>query len=267
MAARYEKFLTLGNKHEAEKYLLTEANDTSRYLSIQYFSDNAVNPCIESTYNFIDHVVKALVTMHNDTQPLTIFHFGGDEVAHGAWINSTACGNLIHRLGLDHSDENVADMLKDHFVQRVANITSNYSLQLAGWEDGLMDVNSVPYDRSLLRNSRVYGYAWNNIWEWGGGKRAYELANAGYQVRPILKFLRVSRDCFLKFQKKDLGAFRDPQIPLFIPKEEEVEHETVFFFFLFEKTAAIHVSIIFKNDFSAKHIHRKRSMQDARMAC
>ncbi|XP_068706342.1 beta-hexosaminidase-like isoform X2 [Montipora foliosa] len=182
MAARYENFLTLGKKHEAEKYLLTEVNDTSRYLSIQYFSDNAVNPCLESTYNFIDHVVKALVTMHNDTQPLTIFHFGGDEVAHGAWINSTACGNLIRRLGLDHSDENVADMLKDHFVQRVASITSNYSLQLAGWEDGLMDVNSVPYDRSLLRNSRVYGYAWNNIWEWGGGKRAYELANAGYQV-------------------------------------------------------------------------------------
>lgn len=43
-----------------------------------------------------------------------------------------------------------------------------------------MDVNSVLYDCSLLRNSRVYGYVWNNIWEWGGGKRVYELVNVGY---------------------------------------------------------------------------------------
>ena len=185
MRARYHKLLAQGNKAEAERYLLSEANDTSRYLSIQYFSDDAINPCIESTYNFVELLVGAVVNMHNDAQPLTIFHFGGDEVAHGAWTNSTACWNLVQRLGLGTSGGKIVDELKEYFTQRVANITSNYSLQLAGWEDGFMDVNNVPYDRTLLRNTQVYGYAWNNIWEWGGGKRAYELANAGYKVQPI----------------------------------------------------------------------------------
>lgn len=183
MRARHDKLSAQGNKPGAEKYLLSEANDTSQYLSIQYYTDDAINPCIESTYDFIELLVEAVVSMHNDTQPLTIFHFGGDEVAHGAWLSSPACDNLVQNLGLNKSGGKIADELKDYFVQRIANITSNYSLQLAGWEDGLMDVNNVPYDRKLMRNTRVYGYAWNNIWEWGGGKRAYELANAGYQVK------------------------------------------------------------------------------------
>ena len=193
MLARYDKLSAQGDKSGGEKYLLSEANDTSRYLSIQHFSDDAINPCIESTYNFVEHLVEAVVNIHNDTQPLTIFHFGGDEVAHGAWINSIACSKLVQRLGLGSSGGKIADELKDYFVQRVANITSNYSLELAGWEDGLMDVNNVPYNRKLLRNTKVYGYAWNNIWEWGGGKRAYELANAGYQVQVFI-FLSVSLD-------------------------------------------------------------------------
>ncbi|XP_015772465.1 PREDICTED: chitobiase-like [Acropora digitifera] len=121
-------------------------------------------------------------SLPQNVQPLTTFHFGGDEVAQGAWINSAACVDLVQRLNLSNSDGSIADKLKDYFVQRVSDITLNYNLQLAGWEDGLMDVNNVPYNRSVLKNSKVYGYAWNNIWEWGGGKRAYELANAGYQV-------------------------------------------------------------------------------------
>ncbi|KAL9962569.1 hypothetical protein ACROYT_G031679 [Oculina patagonica] len=182
MLARYEKLSAQGNKAEAEKYLLSEINDTSKYLSIQYYTDDAINPCIESTYTFIEHLVQAIMDMHKDIQPLAIYHFGGDEVAHGAWTNSTACNNLAQKLGLNSSNGKIVDELKDYFVQRVSNITANHSLQLAGWEDGLMSFKDVPYDREVLRNTRVYGYAWNNIWEWGSGKRAYELANAGYQV-------------------------------------------------------------------------------------
>ena len=44
MQARYKKLLSQGDKLEAEKYLLVEANDTSRYLSVQYFTDDAINP-------------------------------------------------------------------------------------------------------------------------------------------------------------------------------------------------------------------------------
>ena len=182
MQARYHKLLAQGDKAGAEKYLLSEVNDTSKYLSIQYYTDDAINPCIESTYTFVNDLVEAVVNIHKDKQPLTIFHFGGDEVAHGAWTNSTACNKLVQSLGLASSSREIVDELKDYFVQRVSNITVNHNLELAGWEDGLMSYKNVPYDRKLLSNTRVYGYAWNNIWEWGSGKRAYELANAGYQV-------------------------------------------------------------------------------------
>lgn len=182
MEARYHKLLAQGDKAGAEKYLLYDMNDTSQYLSVQHYTGDAINPCMESTYTFVSDLVKAVVAIHYDTQPLTIFHFGGDEVAHGAWTNSTQCEKLVQSLGLAESGGKMVDKLKEYFVQRVSNITADHNLDLAGWEDGLMSHQNEPYDRRLIKNNRVYGYTWNNIWEWGSGKRAYELANAGYQV-------------------------------------------------------------------------------------
>lgn len=181
MEGRFKK-LNSTNSLGAQKYLLTEADDPSEYLSIQYFKDDAINPCLESTYAFIDHLVKEVVRMHSDKQPLTIYHFGGDEVAHGAWTKSNACKNLAKQRGLNFSASDIVEQLKDYFVQRVANITNAQVLNLAGWEDGLLGKGDIPYDRNFITNPEVYAYAWNNIWEWGGGKRAYELANAGYKV-------------------------------------------------------------------------------------
>ena len=47
-----------------DEYTLIDREDKSRYLSVQQFRMNSLNPCIESTYHFIDHVVKELVAMH-----------------------------------------------------------------------------------------------------------------------------------------------------------------------------------------------------------
>ena len=43
-------------------------------------------------------------------------------------------------------------------------------------------MKDTPYDRSYLKNKNVYAYAWDNVWEWGQGDRAYKLANADYKV-------------------------------------------------------------------------------------
>ena len=64
----------------------------------------------------------------------------------------------------------------------MSEIVANEGLVLAGWEDGVMWNASMPYSRSALPNHEVYAYAWNNIWEWGGGSRAYVLANNDYKV-------------------------------------------------------------------------------------
>ena len=42
-----------------------------------------------------------------------------------------------------------------------------------------------------MRNKEVYAYAWNNVWEWGGGKHAYTLANAGYKVNFGIVLFRI----------------------------------------------------------------------------
>ena len=47
-----------------DKYTLIDHDDKSKYLSVQQFHTNSLNPCLESTYHFIDHVVGAIVTMH-----------------------------------------------------------------------------------------------------------------------------------------------------------------------------------------------------------
>lgn len=53
---------------------------------------------------------------------------------------------------------------------------------MGAWEDGVLGVKDTPYDRSYLKNKNVYAYAWDNVWEWGQGDRAYKLANADYKV-------------------------------------------------------------------------------------
>ncbi|XP_068705154.1 beta-hexosaminidase-like [Montipora foliosa] len=182
MQARQKKYAAMGQAFEADQYLLSDPLDTSQYLSVQFFSDNAINPCLESTYEFLEHVVNSVRHMHHDIQPLKIFHFGGDEVAHGAWTKSPACKRLAQKLGLNFTSPTIVKDLKEYFVRRVSEVSHRYCLDLGAWEDGVLGVKDTPYDRSYLKNENVYAHAWDNVWEWGQGDRAYKLANAGYKV-------------------------------------------------------------------------------------
>ena len=66
MQARQKKHAAMGDPFEANRYLLSDPHDTSKYLSVQFFMDNAINPCLESTYEFIEHVVASVRHMHHD---------------------------------------------------------------------------------------------------------------------------------------------------------------------------------------------------------
>ena len=72
MQARQKKFADVGQDNEANKYLLSDPLDTSKYLSVQFFTDNAINPCLESTYEFLELVVSSVKHMHHDIQPLKV---------------------------------------------------------------------------------------------------------------------------------------------------------------------------------------------------
>ena len=92
MEVRYN---TTFDRIAAEEYRLIDPDDSSFYISVQQWMDNAVNPCIESTYNFIEKVLDTVIELHRGIQPLKTYHFGGDEVAGGAWENSTKCKQFL----------------------------------------------------------------------------------------------------------------------------------------------------------------------------
>ena len=77
-------------------YRLHDPSDTSEYSSVQYFTDGAMNPCVDSTFDFFDKVMSTVKQYHAAAGvPLKLMHLAGDEVASGAWINSTACSRLL----------------------------------------------------------------------------------------------------------------------------------------------------------------------------
>jgi len=180
MEARYKKLLAAGQKEAAEQYLLSDPTDTSTYLSVQNYTDNAINVCLPSTYAFAEKVVHELQQMYSAAGlTLQTFHMGGDEVGKGAWVQSPACKALIAK-----GEKGVAGIadLKPYFVRKMADITHARGLNLAGWEDGLMYDATTTFTRKQFANEKVYAHAWDNIWEWGVADRAYRLANSGYQV-------------------------------------------------------------------------------------
>ena len=64
------------------------------------------------------------------------FHFGGDEVAEGAWLKSPICNQFV-----DENPDLVYNVsrleLHRYFAIRVAQIVNDEGLDLGGWEDGL----------------------------------------------------------------------------------------------------------------------------------
>lgn len=180
MKARYQRFLDKGDKRSAEEYLLSDPHDKSEYTSVQNYTDNAINVCMDSTYRFVSKVIYEIQRMHRDAgAALDILHMGGDEVGKGAWAQSPICHKLF-----DKRDSQVVgvDDLKAYFVSRVSAIAEKRGISIMGWEDGLMYDKNTPFPKSLISGERVIANAWDNIWEYGVSDRAYILANAGYDV-------------------------------------------------------------------------------------
>jgi len=45
-------------------YLLSDVNDQSVYMTGQFFRDSAINPCIKSSYQFVEHLMQQVIDMH-----------------------------------------------------------------------------------------------------------------------------------------------------------------------------------------------------------
>ena len=155
-------------------YLLSEPEDKSKYMSVQYYTDNAVNVALPSTYNFIEVVFDRIISYHKEAGvPLPAIHVGGDEVPHGAWVGSPSCQKVMAERGWDN-----IELLKSYYIEKVLDIAEARGVKIAGWQELVMDLEDHVYER-LKKNLYSVNF-------WNTGKKneqfPYKYANDGVPV-------------------------------------------------------------------------------------
>jgi hexosaminidase len=183
MEARYRRLAAEGRGDEADWFLLSDPEDESIYRSVQGWWDNVINVCQESTYAFLEEVVREVAYMYEEAgAPLQAIHTGGDEVPDGVWEGSPRCAALAETEGVSGRAE-----LSGYFLRRFHDILEPRGLDLAGWEEIALvgDTHDPAADKFPNPEFAAKGfraYVWNSVWGWGGEENAYRLANAGYPV-------------------------------------------------------------------------------------
>ncbi|EJC75860.1 N-acetyl-beta-hexosaminidase [Rhizobium leguminosarum bv. trifolii WSM2012] len=115
-----------------------EAPDS--YRAVQGYPNNALNPAVEFTYEFLGKVFDEIATLF----PGEYIHIGGDEVAQGAWLSSPLCKALMERERLAGTAE-----LQSYFLRRIKAMLSERGRKLAGWNE-VSHGGGVDRDGTLL---------------------------------------------------------------------------------------------------------------------
>ena len=150
---------------------IDDPDDASRYLTVQYYDDGILNPCVPGTYAFIETVVGEVRAMYDEAgAPLDAWHMGGDEAlnvyrgpGYGPpfydafdasdwdlpWARSPACEAYVRATaGVDSRDD-----LERHFVERVSAIVANAGIPtLYAWHE---IVETIPSEALATTGSGV----------------------------------------------------------------------------------------------------------------
>lgn len=154
---------------EAGRYLLSEAANASVYSSIQHYSDNTINVCLDSSYAFLGKVVDEMARLHAAAgQPLTRYHIGADETP-GAWSGSPACAAYEARTGIKPAD------LGGHFIEKVSAMLAAKGVIVAGWSDGMT------HAKPGQMPAKVHSNNWGAL-AGEGPASAHVQANQGWEV-------------------------------------------------------------------------------------
>jgi hexosaminidase len=192
MEYRYRKLKDL-DPAQAAAYRLIDPNDTSSHKSVQGYTDNFVNPCLETSYAFLAKVVTEIKARYDAAgAPLKTIHAGGDELPalnpNVWWQGSPLCkANAATKDMDDHQ-------LFNHFFTRWSQIIKSTGAQVTGWDDIIHNGLTLPGFLPM---------PWSNVWGWGREDDAYKYANQGYQV-----ILSHSTNLYM-----DLAYNKDPDEP------------------------------------------------------
>lgn len=173
MKARYNKYRE-SHPEKAVEYMLSEPEDTSRYVSVQYYTDNVMNVALPSTYRFMEKVVQELDAMYQEAGlSLATVHLGGDEVPRGVWIGSPKCQELMKEKGMTKAHD-----LSEYFITQMAGIMQKNGLKFSGWQEVALGHTEEAHRQ--LREQAAGVYCWNTVP--GSDEVVYQTANNGYPV-------------------------------------------------------------------------------------
>lgn len=201
MEARYQRLIKAGKEQEANQYRLLDPTDTSDTTGVQFYNRTGyLNPCLDSSRNFVDKVIGEIQQMHKEAgMPLTTWHFGGDEAKNiylgtgytdktkpeagkgiidqsgqdKPWAKSQACQRWVNA-------GKVADVdhLSSYFGVEVSKLVKAHGIgAMQAWQDGLKDAK----DASAFATDHVNVNFWDTLY-WGGFDSANDWANKGFRV-------------------------------------------------------------------------------------
>ncbi len=184
MENRYAKLMKAGKPAEANRYRLAEPADSSKYRSVQGWSDNVINVALPSAYNFMERVTDDLIAMYKEANaPLKTIHFGGDEVPGGVWERSPA---YIQLRKTNPAIKNTDDLWYYYFG-KLNDMVRKRGLYVSGWEEAGMRKTMLDGKPHYISNpdfadDHFQLNVWNNTIGSGAEDLAYRLANGGYKV-------------------------------------------------------------------------------------
>ena len=154
-----------------------------RMFTFVWYNDNLICICNESAYQFYDKVINEIVKLHQKANhSLQVLSVGADELPYGTWQKSPSCNTFLDQ----RADIKDISELYDYNLHRLKEILAHYQIQLAGWEDILLDHTSSSQEETNLKSEtfdyEVIPYVWNNIWGEGREDMVYKFANAGFKT-------------------------------------------------------------------------------------
>ena len=138
---------------------LRDPSEIGVYRSFHGFPNNALNPAVPKTYDFLQTVFDELGRLF----PSPWIHIGGDEVPEHAWLGSP----LARALMQDHGWKHVAQ-LQSHFLRRVQEMLRRLGRHTGAWEEAALGGGIDARDSYLV--------AWQN------SANGITLAEQGYDV-------------------------------------------------------------------------------------
>ena len=177
MKARYNK-LEKVDIEKAKEFLLNDLHEKPSTDTL--YKHHIMNPIMESTYHFINHIIKHLKINHKSVQSLNVLYIGGYGLFDGKWTDS----KLFESFKSSNSVGSDLTSFHEYFLYRLTRLCWNtYGIKLGLHANAALQMPSEePFHESVLSVDSVIVYSNNAEPEPSTLQRGYKLANAGYKV-------------------------------------------------------------------------------------